>query len=152
MEGTHEMSLAIDVASSILERAGPMPALRLHRLLYCAQAWFLAEHGRPLFEDPIEAWAAGPVVRVVHEACGGRLRVSRLDLHGSAERLRVAELAAVEAALAQVGALPDEALAALVQAERPWQEARRPRGAWGRPDPVIPRASLLARYASVARA
>ena len=146
------MSMAIDVAASLLERTGPLGVMRLHRLLYCAVAWFLAEHGRPLFEDPIEAWAAGPVVRIVHEACGGRIRVAAADLRGDPARLSSVESAAVDAVLAQYGALSDGQLARLVQAERPWREARHPPAAWGRPDPVIPRSTLLARYASVARA
>lgn len=39
--------------------------LKLQKLLYYAQGWHLAEHGRPLFDDPIEAWPRGPVVSTV---------------------------------------------------------------------------------------
>ena len=39
--------------------------LKLQKLLYYAQGWHLAEHGRPLFDDPIEAWPNGPVVPAV---------------------------------------------------------------------------------------
>jgi uncharacterized phage-associated protein len=35
--------------------------LRLQKLLYYTQAWFLALHGKPLFADPIEARDNGPV-------------------------------------------------------------------------------------------
>lgn len=36
--------------------------LKLQKLLYYAQGHHLANTGDPLFEDPIQAWAHGPVV------------------------------------------------------------------------------------------
>jgi len=43
-----------------------MTNLRLQKLLYLAQGYYLAEYGRPLFNDDIEAWQYGPVVRDVY--------------------------------------------------------------------------------------
>jgi uncharacterized phage-associated protein len=34
--------------------------LKLQKLLYYAQAWYLAFYGEPLFDEPIEAWVHGP--------------------------------------------------------------------------------------------
>lgn len=39
----------------------------VQRLVYFAQAWFLANTGRALFEDEFEAWATGPVAPSVFE-------------------------------------------------------------------------------------
>ena len=39
----------------------------VQKLLFFAQAWHLANTGRVLFRDPIEAWALGPAVRSVFE-------------------------------------------------------------------------------------
>jgi uncharacterized phage-associated protein len=36
--------------------------LKLQKLVYYAQGFHLAWHGEPLFPEPIEAWAHGPVV------------------------------------------------------------------------------------------
>jgi uncharacterized phage-associated protein len=36
--------------------------LKLQKLLYFVQGWTLAEWGRPMFHEPIEAWRDGPVV------------------------------------------------------------------------------------------
>jgi len=42
--------------------------LKLQKLLYYAQGFHLAVHGRPLFDDEIAAWRYGPVVPgVYHE-------------------------------------------------------------------------------------
>jgi len=40
--------------------------LKLQKLLYYAQGIFLAINDEPLFEDPIVAWAHGPVVEAVY--------------------------------------------------------------------------------------
>lgn len=40
--------------------------LKLQKLLYYAQGFHLAWYGAPLFPEPIEAWAHGPVVREVY--------------------------------------------------------------------------------------
>lgn len=47
--------------------------LKLQKLLYYAQGHYLGREGAPLFCDPIQAWAHGPVVPDVYHAfkrCG----------------------------------------------------------------------------------
>src|SRR4051812_30274541 len=42
--------------------------LKLQKLLYYAQGHHLAQKGRPLFSDPVQAWSHGPVVPdIYHE-------------------------------------------------------------------------------------
>jgi uncharacterized phage-associated protein len=48
------------------EREG-VTNLKLQKLLYFAQAYYLGKLGKPLFNDPIEAWEYGPVVPVVYK-------------------------------------------------------------------------------------
>lgn len=40
--------------------------LKLQKLLYYAQGFSLAIHNKKLFDDPIEAWAHGPVVKALY--------------------------------------------------------------------------------------
>lgn len=42
--------------------------LKLQKLLYYAQGFHLAITGRPLFDDPIQAWEYGPVVPSIYRA------------------------------------------------------------------------------------
>ena len=55
------VSTAQDVASffvSSFQKAGdPVTNLKLQKLLYYAQGWYLAFTQSPLFEERIEAWA-----------------------------------------------------------------------------------------------
>ena len=64
------MADVIDVANYILEisrEESPdgeyelISHMKLQKLIYFCQGYFLALHGRPLFSDPIEAWTHGPV-------------------------------------------------------------------------------------------
>ena len=41
--------------------------LKLQKILYFSQAAFLALYDKKLFNDPIEAWKFGPVIRAVYE-------------------------------------------------------------------------------------
>lgn len=42
--------------------------MRIQKLLYFAQGWHLARHGKPLFCAPLSAWKFGPVVPDVYFA------------------------------------------------------------------------------------
>jgi uncharacterized phage-associated protein len=44
------------------EHGDVLTNLKLQKLVYYAQAWYLALHGKPLFSERIEAWVHGPVV------------------------------------------------------------------------------------------
>lgn len=57
---------AFKVAKVILrlaaDRGIPISNLKLQKLLYYSQAWYLAILEKPLFHERIEAWVHGPVV------------------------------------------------------------------------------------------
>ena len=65
------MANALDVAAAILKRTGPIPAMKLQKLVYYSQAWSLVWDDRPLFKDRIEAWANGPVIPNLYRAHRG---------------------------------------------------------------------------------
>lgn len=44
--------------------------LKLQKLVYYAQAWYLAIHDKPLFDEDFEAWIHGPVIpELYNEYC-----------------------------------------------------------------------------------
>lgn len=72
------MYRAADIANYYIWRANTdeefgvnITNLKLQKLLYYAQGFSLAWRGHPLFDEPIEAWAHGPVVRSVYFAHNG---------------------------------------------------------------------------------
>lgn len=68
------MATALDVAAYIVKRfaadvhENDLTQLKLQKLLYYAQGYELADTGKPLFDDAIEAWEYGPVVPNVYNA------------------------------------------------------------------------------------
>ncbi|EFW38142.1 DUF4065 domain-containing protein [Treponema phagedenis] len=66
---------AMVVAQYIINRCtiegNPISNLQLQKILYYVQVACLQELGEPCFDDPIEAWQFGPVVRAVYyQYCG----------------------------------------------------------------------------------
>ena len=61
---------ALTVAQQILwianQRGKQLTPMQLLKLVYISHGWMLGLYNRPLFEDEIEAWRYGPVVRSVY--------------------------------------------------------------------------------------
>ncbi|MBW4622042.1 MAG: DUF4065 domain-containing protein [Cyanosarcina radialis HA8281-LM2] len=60
------MRSCFDVASYFIDLANKtgntVNNLKLQKLVYYSQAWHLAIHGTPLFEEDFQAWIHGPVI------------------------------------------------------------------------------------------
>lgn len=57
---------ALTIAKWIINEIHPEP-LKLQKLLYLAQGYSYAFYDRPLFEDELEGWVHGPVVRSIYD-------------------------------------------------------------------------------------
>lgn len=142
------MADARDVARLLIRLAArdaegePMTAMRLQKLLYYCQGWFLAWYGRPLFADPVEAWKHGPVVPAVYDLFRGYGGLPLPDA-GDPTGLAAGERAAVERVWSHYARYSARGLRDLTHAERPWAAHYAPDGA-GRCDAVIPAAELAA--------
>lgn len=114
---------ADDVAAYILERLGPLSAMKLQKLVYYSQAWHLVWDDVPLFDERIEAWANGPVVRELYRKHRLEFTISTWPW-GKPERLSASERGTVEAVLGTYGELTARQLSHLTHAEAPWRQAR----------------------------
>lgn len=58
------------VADYFLQLSGeenkPLTPMQVLKLVYIAHAWYLGYYGRPLVNEPIEAWQYGPVIRSLY--------------------------------------------------------------------------------------
>ena len=114
---------AIDVAAYILGKQGDMPAMKLQKLVYYSQAWSLVWDDKPLFQDRIEAWANGPVVRSLYRLLRGQYIVTTIP-GGHPESLDDTQREPIDAILGFYGTKSSHWLSDLTHMELPWKEAR----------------------------
>lgn len=117
------MANVFDVAKYILEKQGPMTTMKLQKLVYYSQAWSLVWDEKRLFNEEIEAWASGPVVRELYDEHKGEFLISVLG-KGSIDNLRTEERETIDAVLQTYGDKPAQWLSDLTHMEKPWAEAR----------------------------
>jgi uncharacterized phage-associated protein len=117
------MATAHDVAAYILRQRGPMSTWKLQKLVYYCQAWHLVWDDEPLFNDRIEAWANGPVVRDLYRHHRGQFSVDGWRW-GNPDRLAPNERDTVDVVLSGYGNMTGRQLSHLTHSELPWQEAR----------------------------
>ena len=119
------MASAADVAAYILTRyPRGVSTWQLQKLVYYSQAWHAVWRDEALFEERIEAWANGPVVRSLYTQHRGKFAVTSSDIRGDAEALTAGQRKSIERVLDAYGGLSGRQLSVLTHSEPPWREAR----------------------------
>lgn len=134
------MSLSChDVCAYIVEQAGRTDTVRVHKLMYLSEAFSLVWDSCSLFDERIEAWANGPVVRELFERSRGHATIGSWRRWGDPSRLSTDQRETVDAVLAAYGHLNGYQLAALTASQRPFLEAREGLAPGDRSDAAIDR-------------
>lgn len=118
------MASASDVAAYILDKHGPVTAMKLQKLVYYAQAWSLVWDEKPLFQDRIEAWANGPVIPSLYDCHRGQFRIMTWP-KGDSAALDADERETIDSVLSFYGNRSAQWLSDLTHKEDPWRLARR---------------------------
>jgi uncharacterized phage-associated protein len=118
------MANVFDVAQFILEKQGPMTAMKLQKLVYYSQAWHTVWADKALFKNKIQAWKDGPVCPTLWKAHAKEFRVSSLG-SGDADNLSAREKKTVKQVLKFYGKHSAQWLSDLSHSEDPWLDARR---------------------------
>lgn len=142
------MSTVQDVAAYILQKLGPTTVMKLQKLVYYTQAWSLVWDERPLFGEPLEAWANGPVCPPLYEAHRGRYKVESLGT-GDPSALDVTARETVDAVLRGYGGRSSQWLSDLTHSEAPWRDARREAPEGARSNAVITHEAMAEYYAAL---
>ncbi len=143
------MANVFDVASYILQSCGPMTTMKLQKLVYYAQAWSLVWDEKPLFDEPIEAWANGPVVRDLYDAHRGQFEIHPGELAGDPGSLDDSQKETINSVLDYYADKPTQWLVDLTHMEGPWREARSGLPETARSNKVISLASMAEYYSSL---
>ena len=113
-----------DVAAYILEKMGTMTTMKLQKLVYYSQAWSLVWDEKQLFEEDIEAWANGPVIRDLFDYHRGMYEISTMPI-GNPRLLNQMQRETVDAVLEYYGDRSAQWLIELTHMENPWVQARK---------------------------
>lgn len=131
---TNEILSVHDVTDHLIWRfhscAAPLTILRLHNLLYYAQAWNLVERGEPMFTGSFEAWVQGPVNKDTFEryqyghTVTAKLKMAHVQQSFSSDTIPSKASTILEKVIEQYGTMNAVALENMVKAEGPWSQAR----------------------------
>ena len=117
------MPTSLDVAEYILQQKGPVSSMKLQKLVYYSQAWSLALEEEPLFDEPIEAWANGPVVKNLIINDPQQSYVSTLP-QGDPGKLTSDQKEIIDTVIIYYGQKSSQWLQTQTHAEAPWRQAR----------------------------
>ena len=95
-----------DVAQYILEKNGAMTSMKLQKLVYYSQAWATVWDDDVLFDEEVQAWDNGPVVRELWEANKGKFKISTVD-NGDSTSINDVQCETIDRVLAFYGAKKD---------------------------------------------
>ena len=143
------MANVLDVAKYILSRLGTMSAMKLQKLVYYSQAWSLVWDDRPIFDDPIQAWANGPVSPRLYAMHRGHFEVTESVIPGDPSALDATARDTVDQVIGFYGDKSAQWLSDLTHNERPWIDARAGLGPGERGATVITPAAMAEYYAGL---
>lgn len=113
-----------DVAEYIVRKLGELTTMKLHKLLYYCQAWSLVWDEKSLFQEEIEAWANGPVVRELFSYHRGEYSIVNISI-GNPNVLNSKQIETIDSVLNYYGDKSAQWLIELTHLEEPWKQARK---------------------------
>ena len=125
-----------------------MSTMKLQKLVYYSQAWSLVWDEKPLFEEDIQAWANGPVVRDLFYFHRGRYEIGTVEI-GNPRLLEQEQQDTVDAVLDYYGDKSSQWLIELTHLEDPWIQTREGLPPLERGNKVIPLDSMADYYSSL---
>ena len=144
------MATVYDVADYILKECGEMPAMKLQKLVYYSQAWSLVWDDKPLFDEEIQAWANGPVVRALYAQHRLNYFANRsMFENGDHKNLSQDERETVDAVIHYYGDKSSQWLSDLTHMEDPWIVARDGLDPGDRSERAITHAAMAEYYSSI---
>ena len=144
------MCTVYDVAAYILKKCSPMTHLKLQKLVYYSQAWSLVWDEKPLFPEPVEAWANGPVVSRLYNWLRKTFMVNNRVLRcGNSGKISGRQKDTIDAVLNYYGEKSSQYLSDLTHMEDPWKNAREGLAPGQRSNREITHAAMAEYYSSL---
>ncbi|MEU4296377.1 Panacea domain-containing protein [Kitasatospora aureofaciens] len=107
-----------------------MSAMKLQKLTYFSYGYHLAWDDEPMFPEPFEAWANGPVAPALYADHRRRYILDAGDISGDPDRLAPNQRESIDIVLDKLGSYSAHQLSEASHHEAgPWQMARTRAGA-----------------------
>ncbi len=135
----------LDLASYIVNKLGSMSAMKLEKLTYYCQAWFLGWYHQPLVQCSFEDWANGPVNRELFSTHQGKYNVSP-HTYPLAHTFTLSEQKVIDSVLSVYGDKTADWLSAQTHRELPWRQTRGSKTSGSRDNAVILDSSMIDYY------
>lgn len=127
MKKVNEIELAKYIICQLNEKGQTVNHLKLQKLLYYVQAWYLVYTDEPLFDEKFEAWLHGPVLRSVWNYYKAKSVMlddlpceKNIDIELTEEQKQI-----IADVLEEYGDKTGYYLECLTHSEKPWKDARR---------------------------
>lgn len=106
----------------------PVSNLKLQKLLYFVQAYFLAKYGTPCFREDIEAWDFGPVVPAVYHrykvyGSSAILSAKRYLFDGMRELIKIDDSTMIDEIIEECSKFSASQLVDITHKQSPWINA-----------------------------
>ncbi len=137
-----------DVGEYILRKLGSLTTMKLHKLLYYCHAWSLVWDEQPLFNNKIEAWANGPVIRDLFNFHRGSFTINSIPI-GNPKLLTQLQIETIDAVLDYYGDKSSQWLIELTHLEDPWKNSRLGLGPTERGNKSISNEEMFNYYSSL---
>jgi uncharacterized phage-associated protein len=136
-----------NTAAYILQKKGALSAMKLQNLVYYSQAWALVWDDAPLFNEPIQAWANGPVSPALFDVHSVEYLVTLKMVEGQQDgQLSAEQLETIDTVLKFYGKYDTQQLSDQANGEPPHMSARAHLKPTERGCSVITHASLVDYY------
>lgn len=117
------MASVRDVAQYIRDRMGDgLSTIKLQKLVYYAKAWSLVWDEDPLFPEPVQAWAIGPVSPDLYALHKGQFFSPETFAGADTTRLTDEQKENIDIVMRDYGDKSPQYLVALSRSEDPWKE------------------------------
>ena len=148
---TSNIVSVFDVAQYVLSKLEePCTTMKLHKLLYYCQAWYLVWEDKPLFKEDIEAWANGPVIRALFNFHQGMYWATPNQLTlGNPSKLNNVQKEDINNVLRFYGNKTSQWLIDQTHIEAPWRNARKGLLPNERGNRIIPLEAMSEYYSSL---
>jgi len=142
------------LVQQVRESGESLSNLKLQKLMYYVQAWYLAFEGKKFFEGEFQAWVHGPVSRDIYDRFSATkslyAEITEEDVSNdfSPEKLTVEERKHIDNVLSVYAKLSGPQLEEMTHREEPWISARGSLKSWERCDNTIRADSMETYYKS----